>query len=70
MALLFVAGIMNLLWVAVISIFVLGEKVLPRGDVIGRVTGVLLAASGVLVMSVGCPLTVATLGADERLLRT
>ena len=53
MALLFVAGVMNLLWVAVISAFVLAEKVLPRGDVVGRVTGVLLAASGVFVMSVG-----------------
>jgi predicted metal-binding membrane protein len=31
MLLLFVAGVMNLLWVAAISIFVLGEKLFPYG---------------------------------------
>ena len=31
MALLFVGGVMNLLWVALIAILVLGEKVMPRG---------------------------------------
>lgn len=38
MSLLFVAGVMNLLWIAVITVFVLVEKVLPRGDVVGRLT--------------------------------
>jgi len=42
MTLLFVGGVMNLLWVAVIAIFVLLEKVVPKGEVIGRVGGVLL----------------------------
>jgi len=46
MALLFVAGVMNLLWVAVIALFVMAEKTLPRGDLLGRVTGVALAAAG------------------------
>ena len=32
MTLLFVAGVMNLLWVAAIAVFVLVEKVAPRGD--------------------------------------
>ena len=44
MALLFVGGVMNLIWVAVIAIFVLLEKVVPKGEIIGRVGGVLLIA--------------------------
>ncbi len=37
MGLLFVAGIMNLLWVAVIAAFVLAEKLLPRGRLISYI---------------------------------
>jgi len=44
MALLFVGGVMNLIWVAVIATFVLLEKVAPKGEIIGRVGGVLLIA--------------------------
>lgn len=47
MALLFVAGVMNLLWVAVIALFVMAEKTLPRGELLGRVTGMALVAAGV-----------------------
>jgi predicted metal-binding membrane protein len=47
MALLFVAGVMNLLWIAVISLFVLVEKIVPYGPVIGRITGVILILAGV-----------------------
>src|ERR1700674_1913712 len=47
MALLFVAGVMNLLWVAVIALFVMAEKTLPRGELLGHVTGVALVAAGV-----------------------
>ena len=50
MALLFVAGVMNLLWVAVISLFVLAEKVLPRGDLVGRLGGAALLVAGVVVL--------------------
>lgn len=39
MALLYVAGVMNLFWVAVISVAVLIEKVVPRGDLVGRIAG-------------------------------
>ncbi|MFL5403685.1 MAG: DUF2182 domain-containing protein [Gemmatimonadales bacterium] len=46
MALLFVAGVMNLLWVVAIAGFVLAEKVVPNGRLLGRVTGVLLAGWG------------------------
>jgi predicted metal-binding membrane protein len=44
MALLFVGGVMNLIWVALIATFVLLEKIAPKGEIIGRVGGVLLIA--------------------------
>jgi predicted metal-binding membrane protein len=55
MLLLFVAGVMNLLWVAVISGVVLLEKALPRGDDVGRVAGIGLMVAGVAmaVMALG-----------------
>jgi predicted metal-binding membrane protein len=46
MALLFVLGVMNLLWVAAISVFVLLEKVTPYGRAIARVTGVAMLVCG------------------------
>jgi predicted metal-binding membrane protein len=50
MALLFVAGVMNLLWVAAISAFVLIEKLAPHGPRLGRVAGLLLIAWGTYVL--------------------
>ncbi len=47
MCLLFVAGVMNLLWVAVITTFVLIEKVVPAGHWVGRMAGVGLIAWGI-----------------------
>jgi predicted metal-binding membrane protein len=52
MALLFVAGVMNIWWVAAISILVLLEKVLPGGFQFGRVVGVVFAAWGVWMIAV------------------
>jgi predicted metal-binding membrane protein len=49
MALLFVAGVMNLFWVAAIAVFVLVEKVAPRGDLIGRFAGAALIVAGIAV---------------------
>lgn len=46
MALLFVGGVMNVLWIAAISIFVLAEKLIPAGRWLPRTAGALLAASG------------------------
>ena len=46
MALLFVGGVMNLVWVAAIAGFVLLEKVLPRGPLAGRLSGLGLVAWG------------------------
>lgn len=51
MALLFVAGVMNLLWIAAIAAFVLIEKVFPRGAVVGRVAGGVLALAGFILLS-------------------
>ena len=47
MALLFVAGVMNLVWIAVIAVAVLVEKAVPYGDLVGRAIGVLLVVAGV-----------------------
>ena len=51
MALLFVAGVMNLVWIAVIAAFVLLEKTVPQGESIGRGAGVILAAWGLYVLA-------------------
>jgi predicted metal-binding membrane protein len=48
MALLFVGGVMNLLWIAVIAIFVLLEKTIPFGDVGGKVIGATMILIGAL----------------------
>jgi len=46
MGLLFFGGVMNLLWIATITFFVLLEKALPFGDRGGKVAGVLMIAFG------------------------
>jgi len=51
MALLFVAGVMNLLWVAAIGGVVLIEKVAPGGERLGQVAGVLLVGGGVWMVA-------------------
>jgi predicted metal-binding membrane protein len=51
MTLLFVAGVMNLIWVAAISGLILLEKVAPAGDRLGRVAGVMLAGWGALMIA-------------------
>jgi predicted metal-binding membrane protein len=50
MALLFVVGVMNLVWVAVIAAFVLVEKLARQGRRVGWVAGVLCTALGVDVL--------------------
>jgi predicted metal-binding membrane protein len=44
MALLFVGGVMNLFWVALIAVVVLAEKALPRGDLFGKAGGLVMIA--------------------------
>lgn len=46
MALLFVGGIMNVLWIAAIAIFVLVEKLVPAGRILPRIAGTVLLALG------------------------
>jgi predicted metal-binding membrane protein len=50
MALLFVAGVMNLLWVLVLSILVLLEKLMPR---LARPAGVVMIAAGAVLATAG-----------------
>lgn len=52
MALLFVGGVMNLLWIAAIAIFVLLEKTIPLGDVSGRFAGVAMILVGAVSLAV------------------
>lgn len=49
MALLFVVGVMNLLWVAIIAAFVLVEKVVPRGQIVARGAGSVLILTGAYI---------------------
>jgi predicted metal-binding membrane protein len=46
MVLLFVGGVMNLLWVAIIALFVLAEKLAPGGEQVARVGGGVMIAIG------------------------
>jgi len=47
MALLFVAGVMNVVWIAALAILVLAEKVIPAGRALSRIAGAGLVAAGV-----------------------
>ena len=51
MLLLFVGGVMNLLWIAAIALLVLAEKVSPFGAQGGRVAGVVMILLGVLALT-------------------
>lgn len=46
MALLFVAGVMNLLWVATIAVYVLVEKIVPAGYRVSQAIGVCMILAG------------------------
>ena len=46
MALLFVLGVMNLLWIAALAGFVLIEKIAPAGRWVSRISGVALLLWG------------------------
>jgi hypothetical protein len=51
MALLFVGGIMNIIWIAALALIVFVEKILPGGERVGRVLGVaLIAWAGVTLL--------------------
>jgi predicted metal-binding membrane protein len=53
MALLFVGGVMNLLWIAFLALLVLLEKVVPQGELFARLSAIVLAGAGLVVMLAG-----------------
>ncbi len=50
MGLLFVLGVMNLLWVAALTILVLVEKAAPHGEWTARISGVAMLAAGLYLL--------------------
>jgi predicted metal-binding membrane protein len=50
MLLLFVFGVMNLIWVAVLTILVVLEKLLPAGSLIARVSGYAMLAGSIALL--------------------
>ena len=50
MCLLFVAGVMNIFWIAALSVLVGLEKLLPRSWWLSSATGIALAAWGTIVI--------------------
>jgi predicted metal-binding membrane protein len=51
MCLLFVVGVMNLVWVAALTVFVLVEKIGPIGLIIARVAGAMMIVIGVVIIA-------------------
>jgi predicted metal-binding membrane protein len=47
MCLLFVVGVMNLVWVALLTGFVLIEKIGPRAVIVARVAGAAVIVAGI-----------------------
>jgi predicted metal-binding membrane protein len=50
MALLFVGGVMNILWIALLALFVFAEKLSPPGPLAGRILGGALVVWGVVTL--------------------
>ncbi|QKP78824.1 DUF2182 domain-containing protein [Methyloligella sp. GL2] len=50
MLLLFVGGVMNLVWIAGLTLFVAVEKLAPHGAAISRLTAILLIAAGLALI--------------------
>ncbi len=50
MALLFVGGVMNLLWIAALAGFVAIEKLAPKGEVVAQVLGGVMIGVGVVIL--------------------
>jgi predicted metal-binding membrane protein len=51
MALLFVGGVMNVLWIAAIAIVVLAEKLLPGGPWLARLAGMAAVIAGAWMLT-------------------
>jgi predicted metal-binding membrane protein len=50
MTLLFVGGVMNVLWIAALTILVLLEKTVPAGHLIPRISGTTMIAAGIWLL--------------------
>ena len=57
MALLLVGGVMNVLWIVLLALFALLERVTSMGRLIARLAGIVLIAGGVWLFSMGNGLT-------------
>jgi predicted metal-binding membrane protein len=53
MLLPFAAGVMNLVWMAAITVFILAEKAAPGGQWFGRICGAALVAAGTWIITRG-----------------
>lgn len=51
MALLFVGGVMNVLWIAAIAVLILVEKLVPTGRLVPRISGVLMVLGGIWLLA-------------------
>jgi predicted metal-binding membrane protein len=51
MSLLFVGGVMNLAWIAALTLLVAAEKLLPRGQWIARISGIVFIGWGLALLS-------------------
>jgi len=51
MALLFVGGVMNILWIAALMILVLLEKIVPRAQWLTRIVGIAFCVSGLWLIA-------------------
>jgi predicted metal-binding membrane protein len=51
MALLFVGGVMNVFWIALIAIYVLAEKIVPIGRTLSRLAGAALGLTGLWILA-------------------
>jgi predicted metal-binding membrane protein len=52
MLLLFVGGLMNLMWIVGLAVYVLIEKLVAGGQRLAQITGVLLVASGMILLAI------------------
>jgi predicted metal-binding membrane protein len=50
MILLFVSGIMNILWIAIITLFVVIEKMLPSAKIMSSISGISLIVFGIIIL--------------------
>jgi predicted metal-binding membrane protein len=53
MALLLVGGVMNVLWIVLLALVILLEKVTSFGSPIARLAGIVLVAAGAWLLAAG-----------------